>query len=73
MLRFKHPLSGEILSFESPPPADMAGLIDGFRKIGGLALGQRPLQNRLSGRPKSRTTHEDVVSRTSPLPSKLVT
>ncbi|HSG95884.1 MAG TPA: pseudouridine synthase, partial [Afifellaceae bacterium] len=32
-LRFAHPLSGKILSFESPPPADMAGLIDGFRKI----------------------------------------
>jgi len=33
-LRFEHPLTGETLTFESPPPADMAGLIDGFRKIG---------------------------------------
>jgi 23S rRNA pseudouridine1911/1915/1917 synthase len=34
-LSFQHPCTGEILTFESPPPADMAGLIDGFRKIGG--------------------------------------
>ena len=34
VLRFEHPVSGEVLSFESPPPADMAGLIDGFRQIG---------------------------------------
>jgi 23S rRNA pseudouridine1911/1915/1917 synthase len=34
VLRFEHPVSGEVLSFESPPPADMAALIDGFRQIG---------------------------------------
>jgi 23S rRNA pseudouridine1911/1915/1917 synthase len=38
-LCFEHPLSGEILTFDSPPPASMAGLIDGFRKIGGLGAG----------------------------------
>ena len=32
-LCFEHPISGEILTFESPPPAAMAGVIDGFRKI----------------------------------------
>ncbi len=38
ILSFQHPLTGEVLTFESPPPADMAGLIDGFRKIGGLGV-----------------------------------
>jgi len=39
MLRFAHPVSGEIMTFESPPPAGMAGLIDQFRQIGGLGVG----------------------------------
>ncbi len=39
MLRFEHPVSGEILTFESPPPAAMTGLIDGFREIDGLDTG----------------------------------
>lgn len=34
ILHFAHPITGEIMKFESPPPADMTGLIDGFRKIG---------------------------------------
>ncbi len=40
ILDFAHPVTGEIMKFESPPPLDMANLIDGFRKIGD-ALHQR--------------------------------
>lgn len=40
-LCFEHPLSGQILTFESPLPADMAGLIDGFREIDGLGTGTK--------------------------------
>ncbi len=41
ILRFAHPLTGKTLTFESPPPADMAGLIDGFREIGDLGDGSK--------------------------------
>ncbi len=39
-LRIQHPLTGEILTFQSPPPADMAGLIEAFRKIGSEITGK---------------------------------
>ena len=32
-LGFAHPLSGKVLHFETPPPADMAELVDGFRSL----------------------------------------
>jgi len=34
LLAFEHPASGEVLSFETPPPADMAQLISAFRALG---------------------------------------
>ena len=34
-LHFAHPVSGEILAFESEPPPAMTALIDGFRKFDG--------------------------------------
>ncbi len=33
LLGFEHPASGEAMRFEAPPPADMAELLDGFRKL----------------------------------------
>jgi 23S rRNA pseudouridine1911/1915/1917 synthase len=33
LLAFRHPATGEIVRFESPLPADMAALVDGFRKL----------------------------------------
>ena len=37
LLAFRHPSTGETMRFEAPLPADLAELIDGFRRWGGEA------------------------------------
>src|SRR5690606_30330062 len=33
LLAFRHPATGEMMTFEAPPPADFAELIEGFRRL----------------------------------------
>lgn len=35
LIAFEHPLTGEVMRFESDPPEDLADLIEAFRTIGG--------------------------------------
>ena len=39
LLAFRHPATGEPMRFEAPPPADLAELIDGFRRLGATGQG----------------------------------
>jgi 23S rRNA pseudouridine1911/1915/1917 synthase len=33
LLAFSHPVTGEMMRFEAPMPADMTALVTGFREI----------------------------------------